>query len=506
VLTMIARNATANSMSTFVRLLIGFFITPLLIRKLGPETYGIWSFVSVFSITGYLTLLTLGIQGTLVRDLAKAVATDDRSRFRQLLSSAFTVYLVAGGIGAVVLLIMAQALQELFNVPESQVPAGRTLFVLLAVQTLIDFPSLTLDAVIEAHQRYGLRGALETSRFLAFAFLAVVALFSGTGVVALGWITLGISASAFIVLGIVLRASYPERVSPVVPARQTVVTLLRESASLFVIRLNAVIFQQMDRTILARLLTTTAITHYDIGARIYGFALIPQNLPASVILPTASAKVALAEYDELRRLFVSVTRYTAAVAVPLALGLFVLAGPFVRLWIGADYEPDAVYAQVFLVIAAFSAFNPVGYNTMIALGRIGPLARISIATTVLNLVLSVVLTLAFGILGVILGTAIGNAVAGILFIREYLGGLEVSLGAFARDVVLRGAGPAVIAAAVLLVATVIRPPSALVEVGAYLAAEIVLSLALYMLIAADATERARARRIVARLIAASAPL
>jgi len=62
----------------------------------------------------------------------------------------------------------------------------------------------------------------------------------------------------------------------------------------------------------------------------------------SVIGPTASSLHALEEKDELRLLFVKVTRYVAYMVLPMILILSILGGPILEVWMGAHYRVGTV--------------------------------------------------------------------------------------------------------------------------------------------------------------------
>ena len=498
----LVRSAFTYSGATFIRLAIGFFLTPILIHSLGAPAYGVWSFVSVFSINGYLTLLSLGLHATLIRDLAAADARADWTTFSRDFSATIVAYGGAGVVGALALFALSLGvIDRVFNIPSELLPAAHLLIALLAAQTLIDFPALALDGLIVARQRYALRTGLESGRFLLFAVAAAIAVTRGGGPVALGWISLATATVGAIASAAAIAVMMRGRLRLVVPSFSSITDKVRASTEMFAIRLNSVIFGQMDRTVLAVFIDTTTITHYDIAARINGLAMLPQTLPASVILPAAAARSATGADEDLRRMFLAFTRYTVMISSLVTLGLFVLAEPFIRYWIGSEYAVDAGIARLFLVPPLVFMFIHVGWNMMVALGRIRSLLYIQFTTTGLNLVASVALTMAIGLPGVIVGTILGNSLAMVLYLRLYLSVLAISRAVFLRDIVIRPCAAAVGASSLLAAATAIRPPTGLVEVGIYFSGFFAVGLVLSVLIAATANERSVLRASLRRIVA-----
>src|SRR5947208_720090 len=65
--------AVTNWLAFAATLLVGFFLTPYLVRRLGDGPYGVWAFVE--SVLAYFTLFDLGIAACVVRFVARFHAT-----------------------------------------------------------------------------------------------------------------------------------------------------------------------------------------------------------------------------------------------------------------------------------------------------------------------------------------------------------------------------------------------------------------------------------------------
>src|ERR1019366_9982088 len=73
------RTITRNVLSTWsgyvATLLIGFFLAPFIVHRLGNTGYGVWTLV--VSLTGYFGLLDLGLRQSVGRFVAHHVALQD---------------------------------------------------------------------------------------------------------------------------------------------------------------------------------------------------------------------------------------------------------------------------------------------------------------------------------------------------------------------------------------------------------------------------------------------
>ena len=88
----IVKNVGSTWFSLGCDVLVGLFLSPILLHWLGDTAFGIW--VLIFSITGYYGLFDLGIRSSVVRYVSKFTATDDVEDLAKLVNtSAFHLQL-----------------------------------------------------------------------------------------------------------------------------------------------------------------------------------------------------------------------------------------------------------------------------------------------------------------------------------------------------------------------------------------------------------------------------
>src|SRR5262249_2911664 len=115
--------AATNWLAFAAILVVRFFLTPSLVRKLGDGPYGVWAFVE--SVLAYFTLFDLGIAACVVRFVARFHATGDRHDLNRLVSTALTLFV---GLGGLVFAIGAGLLPFLVtSIEHAGVPPGEVL-------------------------------------------------------------------------------------------------------------------------------------------------------------------------------------------------------------------------------------------------------------------------------------------------------------------------------------------------------------------------------------------
>jgi O-antigen/teichoic acid export membrane protein len=131
------------------------------------------------------------------------------------------------------------------------------------------------------------------------------------------------------------------------------------------------------------------------------------------------------------------TKYSAAIALPLSAALGLSAGTLIRLWMGPTFADAEPLVHVLLVAFAVTAFNHAGSSALLGMRRVsGLLPRYYVPQAVLNLIISVALVRPLGPLGVALGTAVPALALEYTFIRYVLREIGVPLDRFLREAVV----------------------------------------------------------------------
>src|SRR5258705_5915412 len=88
------RNVGSNWVLILVTTVATYVLTPFVIRTLGQESYGTWTLIT--AMTGYMSLLALGVPMASVRYLAQYVTERDGRRVNEVIGSCAALYLVIG--------------------------------------------------------------------------------------------------------------------------------------------------------------------------------------------------------------------------------------------------------------------------------------------------------------------------------------------------------------------------------------------------------------------------
>ena len=109
-----------NFLATFARIagvvIIGFFLTPILIGQLGVEVFGLLT--TLGAAGGMLVIVTNTLQISIARELGVSVGKDDKELLQKTFSTAFVIQLVAGLTFLGIATMFAQQIANGLTIPD----------------------------------------------------------------------------------------------------------------------------------------------------------------------------------------------------------------------------------------------------------------------------------------------------------------------------------------------------------------------------------------------------
>src|SRR5580698_1462522 len=216
----ILKNVGSSWFALGVNVLVGVFLSPFIIHRLGDDAFGLW--VIIFSVTGYYGLFDLGIRSSIVRYVAKYSATDEHEELNRLVNTAMFSYSGIGVVTMVITLVATYYVNSIFPkiAPEFLVTARWLLF-MVGTSVSLGFPLGVFSGILEGLQRFYLLNFVNVISTLLRALLIVVALRHGRGLMTIAFITVSLplanqlvnAAAVFRHLRLRLGAQYVSRES-----------------------------------------------------------------------------------------------------------------------------------------------------------------------------------------------------------------------------------------------------------------------------------------------------
>src|ERR1700757_739175 len=110
----IIKNVGSSWFSLGINILVGIFLSPFILHRLGDTAFGIW--VLIFSVTGYYGIFDFGIRSSVIRYVSKYTATTDLEEVSGLINTAMFTYSCVGLLTFTITLIGCMYVDRFFHI------------------------------------------------------------------------------------------------------------------------------------------------------------------------------------------------------------------------------------------------------------------------------------------------------------------------------------------------------------------------------------------------------
>lgn len=403
-------NLLLNVAGTVVNALTGFVTMPVLIGRLGPESYGFWTLI--VAATGWFLVLDFGVSGAVGRLVAGARARNDVAAMSAAVSTTGALLSAIGLLVALATLAMPALFEALFAVPPEDAADVRAAILVVGLTSALYFPAAAANGVLWGHERFDLYNAVELPVLVGRAVTILAVVREGTTLFELSLIVAG-----WTLLGYAARALLARRVEPRLRiGRAHVSAAVAREAFAFggwfgLLTFTRQTLPQIATFAIGHGLGPAAVTTFTIPRLLAAYSTWLMVSGTQVLAPRAAAYHYGGDGEAQRRLFLSGGRWCFATALFLTAGMILLGRPLLEVWQPGDQEAEYALLVVLMLGELLPMSQWVTYNTAVGIGRHRRLVIYGIAEILVVLALSLAVMPTMGLLGV----AVVVAGAGVLF-------------------------------------------------------------------------------------------
>lgn len=328
------------------RMVVGLFVGIWIARYLGPEQFGLFSYVQSF--VGLFTVIaTLGLDGIVVRELVK-----DESKRDELLGTAFWLKLMGA---FVVLAVLSVAI--IFTSNDSYT---NTLVFIIASATI--FQSFN---VIDFYFQSKVMGKYivfaNVFSLLISSIIKIILILMNAPLIAFAWTVL--FDSVILALGFIyfyIKNNSTFSIKKLIFNKSTAVSLLKDSWPLVLSGMVIAVYMKIDQVMIMEMMDAEAVGQYAAAVRLSeAWYFIPMVITSSLFPAIINAKQQNEElyYAQLQKLFNLMVWIAIAIALPMTF----LSDWIVHLLYGDQYTQAGsvlvihIWAGVFVFLGVASA-------------------------------------------------------------------------------------------------------------------------------------------------------
>ena len=140
--------------SLITTILTGILYTPVMLRLLGQNEYGLYQLV--YSVVSYLGLLSLGFGSSYIRFYSRYKVNNDGKGIAKLNGMFMIIFSIISLISILCGSILIINIENVFStgLTPDEVPTARILMVLMVINLAITFPDSVFNNYVTAHEQF----------------------------------------------------------------------------------------------------------------------------------------------------------------------------------------------------------------------------------------------------------------------------------------------------------------------------------------------------------------
>jgi O-antigen/teichoic acid export membrane protein len=437
--------AVLSYVNIFVHFAIALVYTPVMLRLLGQENYGVYSLC--VSAISYLHLFSFGFSNTYIRYYLKYKTEALEEKLKQLNGMFFCIFSVISFIVVIVSILMTINAEYIFGqrINSSEYKTVKILLSLMTLNLVITLLGSIFNSLIAANERFVFQKTLILISYILNPFVSLPFLLMGYGSIAMVIVQTVINTVIFAVNIVFCLTKL--RIQFVF--RKFDFLLLKEltgfSFFIFLQSLMDIFNWQIDKLLLVRFWGAAAVAVYSVGAQFNALTINFSTALSSVFIPVANKLVAQKKSDaEISDIFIKTGRIQFIIVGFIMLAFIFFGKSGVFFFAGAGYE-NAYYVALFLMMPLVVPLSQeLGLTIMRAKAKHKMQMVINVGVALLNFLISIPLCKAFGEIGAAMGTFIGMIIASNILQSIYyykVGRLDITrwlkqIGGFAPALII----------------------------------------------------------------------
>jgi O-antigen/teichoic acid export membrane protein len=396
----LGRNLLAGLANSVWTALVGLAVIPLYLKFLGIEAYGLIGFFA--TTQALLQILDLGLAPTINREVARCSAVGNLREAGKLLHTLAFVYWGMAGVIAIIVFALASFVAE-YWLQASHVSRETVAHAVMLMGLVIAcrWPIGLYQGALMGAQRLTVSSGISIGMVTLgnFGAVGVLAFVSPTIEAFFIW-----QAGVGLVYAATIRWAAWRVVGRTAEIRfdgNQLKRVLRFSIGMSGIALSSLVFTQLDKVLLSKILGLEEFGRYMLATAVVSALYVIISPTFNIMYPRFSALVASGDTEKLAESYRLGTRLLATVLFPIAMTLAIFAEDLVRLWTGNPDLASSV-APVIGALAIGSSLNGVmnfPYALQLAHGKTRLPLSINATLIVVVVPLIVFLAASYGALG-----------------------------------------------------------------------------------------------------------
>jgi O-antigen/teichoic acid export membrane protein len=369
-------NVAWSWMGVAVNILLGIFLSPILVRRLGVAQYGVW--VLLFSTMDYLRLLDFGFRAAVVNRCARYQARRDWIGVNETINTAILYFLIISLVCCLMAFAGRNAAMDVFKIEPALRHDARILLLIIAVSISARLVFCPVPGALEAFQRFDAINRAYIGSLTVRAVGSLALLLSGHGLIALGYLVLAVQIGEDVWNFVSLKRHFPAlRLSPRFMRAEAFRSMFSYGKHSSVMAAANLVSIQSPATVLGYLSGPTQVAYFALPWRLLMYTTEAFAKVGQITSSVTAELDARQDAQNVCNIAIVTNRHCLALFMPAAIFLIFYAQPLLSVWVspemGRASGPLLPVLVVPFLLAGAGQFN--SGAVLIGQGRHGLYAR-----------------------------------------------------------------------------------------------------------------------------------
>ncbi|MGE5402085.1 MAG: oligosaccharide flippase family protein [Ignavibacteriales bacterium] len=394
----IRMGAMASYLTIFLSIIAGLLYTPWMIRTIGKSDYGL--FILVTSFLTYF-VMDFGLGSTIARYISRYRAEEKEVMVKDLLGLTVRIYLILDIVLFFMIIAFYFVIHRIFTeLSAEELVKFKITYIILGAFSLINLPSMSLNGILIAYERFILLRLCDLFNRLFTIALMILAVFAGYRLLGLVVVNVLVGMSIIIVKLAYLSGKIRIKINLRYKNRALLKELFGFSALVTVIGIAQRLIINITPAILGIFSGTTQIAVFAIGLTFEGYTWTFASSLNGLFLPRVSQMSAKqGSREEITNLMIRVGRLQLIITGLLFVGIITLGREFIILWMGTDFSSSYFVALLLILPETIILTQEIGNTLVFVENSLKYVAILYLASSVVSAAISVMLAPRYGAVG-----------------------------------------------------------------------------------------------------------
>lgn len=410
--------AIMSYLTMALSVIISLFYTPFVLEQLGDVEYGIRSFAA--SISGYLTLLSLGMNAAFIRFLSLAKKEEGEIGEKKAYGLFLFIFIVIGIVSLIIGTALAATIYigviPLSQYSESQRHMIAIILGISVVGVSIDYPGMIFRLVASYKRRFIWTHFLDLLITVLTPALSIFILFTDYGsAISLTWVALSISLFSIAMnIGFVaFKLKFKPIFKSIRQDKKRFIDIVKFSFFVMIIITLSKLNTITDKVVLGFIMTPTDVTIYTLSIVFVAYLSSMSSAITELFSPRIMQDAVEGNLDKVQRVYDFVSKIIIIILTCVVFGFLAAGQQFIIAWIGYDWQYIFYYSSVILASNLLLVGQSFSFSIQRGLNKNKVPALIYGVVFLLNVGLSIWLCYVIGIWGCIIGAVFSYTVESV---------------------------------------------------------------------------------------------